>query len=204
MSDFWARRKQAVAAETRAEEMAEEQAVHAAAEAELAERSDEDLLHEAGLPDPDQLTSAEEVQNFLKAELPQRLKTRALRKLWRLNPVLANLDGLVDYGEDFTDAATVIPDLQTVYKVGQGMIAKLEELGTAEKEEASASPDEVAPLEATPEPTAEERSRDEVPVPELSPPSPIPTPDFPPEPQVATATRRMQFRFDTTEQGQLT
>ncbi|MEM7238949.1 MAG: DUF3306 domain-containing protein, partial [Pseudomonadota bacterium] len=47
-----------------------------------------------------------------------------LRKLWLTNPVLANLDELVDYGDDFTDAATVIENLQTVYRVGHGMIDK--------------------------------------------------------------------------------
>ncbi|WP_299592782.1 DUF3306 domain-containing protein [uncultured Tateyamaria sp.] len=73
--------------------------------AKLEERPDEELLAELNLPEPEALDSPDEVRDFLKAELPQRLKTRALRRLWRLNPMLANLDGLVDYGEDYTDAA---------------------------------------------------------------------------------------------------
>lgn len=116
--DFWSRRRAAVEAEARAEEQL-------AAEAEMAKldaRPDEELLAEANLPDPDTLEAPEAVREFLQSELPQRLKTRALRKLWRMNPVLANLDGLVDYGEDYTDAATVAEKMQTVYQVGKGML----------------------------------------------------------------------------------
>ena len=79
--DFWSRRRAAVAQEAQAEQTA-------AQEAQVAERSDEELLQEAGLPDPDALTSPEQVQDFLKSALPNRLKTRALRKLWGMNPVL--------------------------------------------------------------------------------------------------------------------
>ena len=43
----------------------------------------------------------------------------ALRRLWKVNPVLANVDGLVEYGEDFTDSATVVENLQTTYQVGK-------------------------------------------------------------------------------------
>ncbi len=107
-----------------AEAAAREAAERQAHEQALAERPDEELLAEAGMPEPESLTTAEEVQAFLKTALPQRLKTRALRRLWRLNPVLANLDGLVDYGEDYTDATRVIENMQTVYQVGKGMFDK--------------------------------------------------------------------------------
>ena len=58
----------------------------------------------------------------LASAVPQRLKTRALRRLWTTNPVLANLDGLNDYDTDFTDAATCVENIQTLYKVGRGMV----------------------------------------------------------------------------------
>ncbi|MBY5935652.1 DUF3306 domain-containing protein, partial [Tateyamaria omphalii] len=111
--DFWSRRRAGV----EAEEQALEARVAEAEAAKLEERPDEEILAELSLPEPETLDSPDAVRDFLKAELPQRLKTRALRRLWRLNPVLANLDGLVDYGEDFTDAATVIEKMQTVYQV---------------------------------------------------------------------------------------
>ena len=85
-------------------------------------RTDAEILAEYGLPHPDDLEPGDDIRGFLKAAIPDRLRRAALRKLWRSNPVLANLDGLVDYGDDFTDAATVIENLQTVYQVGKGML----------------------------------------------------------------------------------
>jgi len=127
MSDFWSKRRAAVAVEERAAETAREAEEQRAQEAEIAERADEEILEELGLPDPEEMDRPEQVQELLKAAVPQRLKSRALRRLWRLNPVLANLDGLVDYGEDFTDAATVVENLQTAYQVGKGMLKALSE-----------------------------------------------------------------------------
>lgn len=146
--DFWTRRRQAVAREVRAEEAAVAVAEQAELEAALDERTDEELLTEAGLAPPEELSSPEAVREFLSSALPQRLKTRALRQLWRLNPVLANVDGLVDYGEDFTDSATVIENLQTTYQVGKGMLRHLEEMArqaedVVHSEEPDAAPEEL-------------------------------------------------------------
>ncbi len=136
--DFWSRRREAVAREAQAEEAAIIVAEEAEREAELAGKSDEELLTESGLAPPEELDSPEDVREFLSSTLPQRLKTRALRRLWRLNPVLANVDGLVDYGEDFTDSATVIENLQTTYQVGKGMLRHIEEM--ARQAEATEEP----------------------------------------------------------------
>ena len=57
-----------------------------------------------------------------------------MRRLWRLNPLFKFADEMVEYGEDFTDAATVIPNMQTAYKVGKGYMDKL----LAEQEQADA------------------------------------------------------------------
>ena len=54
----------------------------------------------------------------MKEGVPTELRNRALRKLWRVNPVFGHLDGLNDYDGDFTDAATVVKGLKTLYKVG--------------------------------------------------------------------------------------
>ncbi|KAJ57164.1 hypothetical protein ACMU_01330 [Actibacterium mucosum KCTC 23349] len=188
--DFWSRRREAVAEEARAEQAALDAAEVEAAEDALAKRSDEELLAEAGLPEPETLENAEEVRDFLKAALPQRLKSRALRRLWGLNPVLANLDGLVDYGEDFTDAATVIDNLQTVYQVGKGMVTRLEEIvedmNDAPSDESGEKDGEIQDTIETPDPEPLIAQTD----------PPIADPDEP----VALATpRRMAFRFEATE-----
>ncbi|MEM6340033.1 MAG: DUF3306 domain-containing protein, partial [Pseudomonadota bacterium] len=137
-ADFWSRRRQAVAEEEKAEEVAIAANAAAQIEAELAEREDTDILQEFDLPEPEAIESSEQVRAFLNATLPQRLKNRALRRLWRLNPTLANLDGLIDYGEDYTDAATVIENMQTAYEVGKGMLAHVEELARQAEEKLAA------------------------------------------------------------------
>ena len=114
--NFWSRRQAAVAAEAEAEEQAVLAAQSAAREAELAEKSDEEILAALELPEPESLAQADDFKVFLTDQIPARIKTRALRHLWRANPVLACVDGLVDYGEDFTDAACVIEGLQTALR----------------------------------------------------------------------------------------
>ena len=86
------------------------------------ERSDEEILRELGLPDPDTLKPGDDIKGFMASAVPARLRNRVLRKLWVSNPVLANLDRLVDYDDDFTDAAMVPEFLNTAYKVGRGWL----------------------------------------------------------------------------------
>ncbi|WP_415401029.1 DUF3306 domain-containing protein [Tateyamaria sp. SN3-11] len=174
--DFWSRRRAGVEAEAQVLEAR-------TAEAELEERPDEEILAALDLPEPEALDSPDAVREFLKAELPQRLKTRALRRLWRLNPMLANLDGLVDYGEDFTDAATVIENMQTAYQVGKGMVTAFLE----DKEDVDAPVEDEAP--------AEEIETEEEEGPLIVAEAPLPDPD--PEP-TAMPQRRMRFAFDMT------
>jgi hypothetical protein len=81
------------------------------------------------LPDIDSLDESADFTVFLKEGVPEELRKRALRKLWRLNPVFANLDGLNDYDEDFTDAAAVLKGVKTLYQVGKGIVAPEEPVG---------------------------------------------------------------------------
>ncbi len=142
MSDFWSKRRAAVEAEE-AEALAEVK--EAELEAATAEKTDAEILEDLGLPDPDQMEQGDDFSAFMNDLVPARIKTRALRKLWRLNPVLANIDGLVDYGEDFTDAAMVIENMQTTYQVGKGMMAHVKEMAR----QALEAEEETAPEEIT-------------------------------------------------------
>ena len=121
--DFWTRRKAQVAAEAQVEPEV------APVDPEL---SDADILASLDLPDPDHLVAGDDIKGFMTKAVPDHLRRRALRKLWRLNPVLANVDGLVDYGQDFTDSAMVVEKLQTAYQVGKGMLAHIEKLAAPE------------------------------------------------------------------------
>lgn len=127
--------------EVDAEQRAEAEAATAKREAELAEKSDEEILAELNLPDPDTMEKGDDFSVFMKHAVPERIRRRALRKLWLSNPLLANLDSLVEYGEDYTDAATVVENLSTTYQVGKGMLAHVLEM---ERQQAEADSTEEA------------------------------------------------------------
>lgn len=139
-NDFWSRRKAAVRKAELDHQRRSEDLEISRKQAELAERSDAEVLAELDLPDPDSLTTQDDFSRFLASAVPERLRRKALRRLWGLNPVLANLDGLVDYADDYTDAATVISNLQTVYQVGKGMFDRFAEVP---EEQAFAAQDDV-------------------------------------------------------------
>ena len=204
-ADFWSRRKARVAEEEQAQAQELEAQELAAREAEQAEKTDEEVLEELGLPDPDTLQPGDDFKAFMAKAVPDRIRRRALRKLWLSNPALANLDGLLDYGEDFTDSAKVIENLQTAYQVGKGMLAHVEELARQAAE--AENPVEAEAAEAaTPD-------ADEVPAPDVSNPldtheiaaqqdeRPVQLSDDTPDYDVAPR-RRMRFAFDDQQGAQ--
>lgn len=141
--DFWARRKAKVEAETLAEQAAVEQIVLAEQHAVLEEKTDAELLEELDLPDPDTLVMGDDFSVFMSKTVPDRIRRRALRILWRSNPVLANVDMLVDYGEDFTDAAMAVENIQTAYQVGKGMLKHVQEMARQAEERENPTEPEV-------------------------------------------------------------
>jgi len=142
---FWTDRKAKVKAEAEAEERAALADAETAERAAQEEKSDEDLLQELGLPDPDTLKLGDDVKGFMSKAVPDRLRRRALRQLWTLNPVLANVDGLVDYGQDFTDSAMAVENLQTAYQVGKGMLGHVQEMARQAEEKLAALEGEEQP-----------------------------------------------------------
>lgn len=195
--NFWSNRR----AEVEAEEQAEQQAAVAKQteleQAEIEARDDADILAELNLPDPDELQAGDDVRGFMSQAVPDRLRRRALRQLWKLNPVLANVDGLVDYGEDYTDAATVIENMQTAYQVGKGMLSHVEELAR-QAEEKQAESESIEP-EST-DPDAPDQLAEAEDQPPADPVAPAEVTQPPPVPETEDATlampRRMRFAFD--------
>ena len=195
--NFWSRRKAGVAAEAEAELAEVEAEVLAEEQKALEEKTDEELLVELGLPDPDTLKMGDDFKVFMSKAVPDRLRRRALRTLWRSNPVLANLDMLVDYGEDFTDKAMVVENMQTAYQVGKGMLKHVEEMARqAEERENPPEPEEI-------EEEAEDEDilmADDVDVEEDEEPA-IYVAEFEPEDEPvfeAPTPRRMTFRIEET------
>lgn len=223
-SDFWTRRKAQVTAEAQAEDRARVETERETEVAALEDRPDAEILAELGLPDPDTMEAGDDFSVFMKTALPERIRRRALRKLWLSNPVLANVDGLVDYGEDFTDSAMVVANMQTAYQVGKGMLKHVQEMarqeavrnGTADVEDtAPDAPETLAAAEETPDQDTSE------PTPSVRPPSaerppehttfvadeaePVPAsmtgddpdPDVTPFDVAPPVRRRMRFDFET-------
>lgn len=132
-SDFWSRRKARVEAEEAEEARKAEAAEVEAKQKQLEEKTDAEILEEFGLPDPDSLEPGQDIAGFMNKAVPERLRRRAMRQLWRLNPVLANLDGLNDYDGDFTNAATDAPGVKTAYQVGKGLLRHVQALEEQER-----------------------------------------------------------------------
>lgn len=132
MSDFWSRRKRAVDAAEDADRKAEAAARGAVErterEAVQAEMTEAELLASLNLPDPDQAKSGDDIAAFLVEAVPRHIRNRALRSLWRSNPVLACVDGLNDYDGDFTGNGLNGGVLRTSYQVGKGLTAHVEKM----------------------------------------------------------------------------
>jgi len=160
----WSKRKAAIKNENPAladneslddqnQALAAEEKPEASLEAAEDDLTDEDLCAKYELTHPDQCDDPEQLDDFFNRPLPDRLKQLAMRRMWRLNPLFRFADEMVEYGENYTDAATVLPDMQSAYKVGKGYFDKL----MAEKAEAE---DAVAE-DAADEDNAEEAVNDE-------------------------------------------
>jgi hypothetical protein len=128
MSGFWERRRRAVAEEERREARAVEVRGEAEVLAEIEALPEAEQLERLGLPDPDSLMPGDDVRAFMRKTVPAVLRNRALRRLWTSNPVLANLDGLVDYADDYTGNGLKGGALATSYQVGKGLARHVEAL----------------------------------------------------------------------------
>lgn len=178
----WADRKAAVKEEAEAIKGAEHAAVVAEQHAALAEKPEAEVLAELDLPNPDTMESGDDFSAFMKETVPSALRNRALRTLWRSDPALANVDMLVDYGDDFTGKNDPVGLIKTIYQVGKGMV-------TEETEEEVEVEDETVVTKVAEE-TAEVAEF------EATEAAPLP------EPEILAAAllprRRMRFEFEAS------
>ena len=118
----WSRRKQAVEEEAVAEEVA---AVEPAGDEPVTEpqtdeealallrEQDAELAEQISAIDIDKLGYDDDFTIFMNKKVPEFLRRKALSKLWLSSPVLANLDGLNEYDENFRDTGSVLEAVQT-------------------------------------------------------------------------------------------
>jgi len=118
--DRWSKRKKAV----EEEELAAVEADVAAETVEREPETDEEALEVLRERDPelaeqvsaidiDELTYDDDFSIFMNSKVPEFIRRKALSKLWLSSPILANVDGLNDYDEDFRDAGSIIEAAQT-------------------------------------------------------------------------------------------
>ena len=120
------RRKEQVARGEAVPEMPDEElpASDLAESEEDSRLTDDELLAKYELEDPETIEDESKLDAFLQGKFPDRIRQMALRRMWRLNPMFRFADEMVEYGENYTDAATVIDGMTTAYQVGKGYLQK--------------------------------------------------------------------------------
>lgn len=120
----WSRLKRADT-EARPETPHDDQLPAAEIVAPQEDREDAPAEHDhADLPDIADLNAESDFSAFLREGVSEEIRRKALRVLWRSDPVLANLDGLNDYDEDFRSAGVLAEAVRTAYKVGKGYLSE--------------------------------------------------------------------------------
>ena len=105
-------------------------------EGEYEDLNDDELLEKFKLPNPEKIKKEKGLDVFFKKGVPDRLRQIALRRVWKLNPIIRFADAEInDYHEDFTDAATVVEGMQTAYQVGKGYLSEILESQDDEDEQ---------------------------------------------------------------------
>lgn len=148
VGSFWARRRAAVEAEAQAELHAEQEKQAAVQAEALAQKDDAEILADMGLPHPEEMQSGDDFAAFMARDVPEHLRRQALRTLWRSNPVLACVDGLNEYDDDYRAAMLLQEPIKTAYQVGKGMLKHIEEM---ERQAAAARAPQEEVEEALPE-----------------------------------------------------
>ncbi len=155
----WSRRKREADVADEPARQADREAVEVAA----LTPADEDVAGPAqqvpppDLPTIDSLTSDSDFSQFMQEGVPEELRRLALRKLWRLTPIIP--DGLDDYDEDYSMIGIVAQKVSTLFKPGEGMRDPEEE--EKEKETASAEPMDADDAETATEETETEETETE-------------------------------------------
>ncbi len=130
----WSKRKLAVAEEEKAE-------APVATDTELEERAAQLVANReaAEAVDLEALDGDSDFSIFMKEGVPDVLKRKALATLWRSNPVLANVDGLVDYDDDFANPDLIMKTFKSAYQAGRGYLEHVERLAKLEQAEGEAT-----------------------------------------------------------------
>jgi len=93
---------------------------------DLESLTDEEREIVATLPPLDSITAESDMTPFMQQGVPDFLKRKALRLVWRRDPFFNIRDGLNDYDEDFNIVHKIIDSFVGNYKVGRGHLTEQE------------------------------------------------------------------------------
>ena len=65
-----------------------------------------------------------DISVFFKEGVPALLKQAAMRRMWRSDPIFANVDGLNDYDQDFNVIHRVLTEFKSAWQAGRGYLPK--------------------------------------------------------------------------------
>jgi hypothetical protein len=105
---------------------ADEESDNKSGDLEERELTDAEKAAVADLPAIDSLTAESDLGPFMREGVPAFIRRRALRAMWRLNPVFGFRDGLDDYDEDFNVIDKIIDSGTGNYRVGRGFLSDKE------------------------------------------------------------------------------
>jgi len=92
-----------------------------------AERTEAEINREAAeAVDLEKVEYGFDFSIFMKRGVPDLLRKKALQKFFNSNPVLANLDGLNDYDEDYNNPLHMV--YKSSWDVGRGFLTEAEKL----------------------------------------------------------------------------
>lgn len=145
----WSKRKRSVndleeenadagTAQEHNEDEIEERELELAANRQAAEEIDIDTIDEES-----------DLSLFMKEGVPEALKKAALAKLWRSNPIFANIDGLVDYDDNFADPNLIMKTFTSAYQIGKGYLKEVLEEDNEETNSEQEVAEEIVEKEET-------------------------------------------------------
>jgi hypothetical protein len=121
----WSRLKQQARDEEGAKE-APRPADVAPTEGKAEEKKEEKPFDPADLPPVESLTKDSDYSPFMRAEVPEALRQKALRRLWASDPVLSSPELFDMHTLDYNAVPTFPEGVRTAFRVGRGILDALE------------------------------------------------------------------------------
>ena len=93
---------------------------------ESGDKPEEKPFDPASLPPVESLTNESDYSPFMRPEVPEDLRQKALRRLWASDAVLSAPDPVDMHNIDYNAVPTFPDGVKTLYRIGQGMFDESE------------------------------------------------------------------------------